>query len=174
MYTYYSRYRKNAKQSNTVTVAVKTAIVTVLFSVSTQVFAPEPVRGTVYQLTPKDTHCLVRNVYYESANQPIEGQAAVLQTTLNRAVANRESICKTVYKQLVNGVCQFSWTCQTPKYIPPLKYKQTHDFVTDYVSGRYPDWQEKYKDTKYFHATYTNPGWKRRVVDKVGQHVFYE
>lgn len=52
-----------------------------------------------------DLVCLTCNIYEESRNQPLAGQILVAKTTLNRAMAGKQSICKTVWENK-----QFSWT----------------------------------------------------------------
>jgi len=60
----------------------------------------------------KEMDCLAKNIYYEAGNQPIDGQTAVAQVTMNRKNANfANSICGVVY-QKTGDICQFSWTCK--------------------------------------------------------------
>ena len=168
----YSRYRSNAqKRTGLIRCTVFAAALLCVGIAQT----PEPPRGKQYELTQKETQCLAHNVYYESRGEPIEGQAAVLQTTLNRAfhVKQPRDVCSVVYERN-HKTCQFSWTCKPQKPVNQQQYKQTHDFVTDYVNGRFPHWQDKYATTHYFHADYINPRWKHTVVTKTGKHIFYE
>lgn len=51
----------------------------------------------------KELQCLARNIFHESANEPIEGKVAVGVVTLNRAKDSRfgDSICEVVHKRTV-------------------------------------------------------------------------
>jgi spore germination cell wall hydrolase CwlJ-like protein len=91
--------------------------------------------------TSKDEECLAKNIFFESANEPLEGKVAVGIVTINRSLDERfpRSICgvvnqrtvlervKTVTTQVKTmfavkeqttqirkqvAVCQFSWRCQ--------------------------------------------------------------
>ena len=56
--------------------------------------------------------CLALNVYFEARSEPIAGQLAVAEVTLNR-VASQDypnSICEVVLQENQNG-CSFSWWC---------------------------------------------------------------
>lgn len=93
------------------------------------------------QFTSKDHECLAKNIFYEAANEPLEGKVAVGIVTLNRSRNDRfpSSICgvvnqKTVFERIrtvsrqvktmfgtkeekeqvkvKTAVCQFSWTCE--------------------------------------------------------------
>lgn len=92
-------------------------------------------------LNEREVECLARNIFYESASEPVEGKVAVGIVTLNRTVDPRfpSDVCgvvkqKTVFtktktvvketpgffgpkkvqetKQVATPVCQFSWYCQ--------------------------------------------------------------
>jgi len=55
--------------------------------------------------------CLALNIYYEARDQPIQGQIAVGNVTMNRVKQEKESsVCKEVFKHK-----QFSWTNQSWK-----------------------------------------------------------
>lgn len=49
--------------------------------------------------------CLALNVYHEARGEPIEGQKAVAQVTMNRAENDHKNICPVVFKPY-----QFEWT----------------------------------------------------------------
>jgi spore germination cell wall hydrolase CwlJ-like protein len=89
----------------------------------------------------KELQCLARNIFFEAANEPLEGKVAVGIVTLNRVQDERfpKSVCgvvdqrtvrsvdkevvverrtafRTVYEpktiQVKTAICQFSWRCQ--------------------------------------------------------------
>src|SRR5919106_4678476 len=51
--------------------------------------------------------CLARNVYYEARGEPIAGQYAVAEVTMNRKASPRypKTVCEVVYQKEA-----FSWT----------------------------------------------------------------
>ena len=53
----------------------------------------------------KQLTCLAKNIYYESRGEPLTGQLAVANVTVNRKKNNNSTICIEVYKPN-----QFSWT----------------------------------------------------------------
>lgn len=92
-------------------------------------------------ISEREIQCLARNIFYESASEPVEGKVAVGLVTLNRAADPRfpSDVCgvvkqKTIFtrtqtvvketegilgrkqttqetKTVTVPVCQFSWTC---------------------------------------------------------------
>ena len=95
-------------------------------------------------LSEREIQCLARNIFYESASEPVEGKVAVGLVTLNRTADPRfpNDVCgvvkqktvlsktKTVVKEtqglfgpkkvqetktVSTPVCQFSWNCHAVK-----------------------------------------------------------
>jgi len=129
------------------------------------------------ELDDKQLKCLADNVYYEARGEPVEGQIAVAQVTLNRVVNGRwgNTVCEVVYYKRL-GVCQFSWVCQSrklPKSIQYTKSKLIAQRVADY---HYTDVQYRYKDAMYFHSNKIHSHWhnKRTKLKQTGNHIFYE
>src|SRR6185503_5352794 len=65
----------------------------------------------------KNLTCLARNVYFEARGEPIKGQRAVAEVTLNRVASGQyaDSICEVVYQKGWDATRQryvgaFSWT----------------------------------------------------------------
>lgn len=131
---------------------------------------------------PKDTECLARNIYYESAHQPTEGMVAVGLVTINRFQDERypKSICGVVQQRTRIGqaiVCQFSWTCTSAKNRRPREddpeWQKSLEIANELAVGGYPQWQKKYANSFHFHAIYINPGWKLKRIGRIGHHIFY-
>ena len=63
--------------------------------------------------------CLARNVFYEANGEPMAGQMAVAQVTVNRARSGLfpNDLCAVVAQSTIVGsntkVCQFSWYCDS-------------------------------------------------------------
>ena len=56
--------------------------------------------------------CLALNIYFEARSEPIQGQIAVAEVTLNRVASEKhpDTICGVVKQSNKNG-CAFSWYC---------------------------------------------------------------
>lgn len=125
----------------------------------------------------RELTCLARNIYFESASEPIKGKIAVAQVTLNRVHSGQfpTSICGVVHqKTRYEGqtICQFSWVCEGKLQIrAPHLYEESlrvaRKVLIDGV--RLPELQ----GAKYFHATYVQPGWNKQPKARIGNHVFY-
>lgn len=128
----------------------------------------------------KELICLARNIYYEAANEPFEGQVAVAQVTLNRVESNLfpNDVCKVVYQKNViyeKTVCQFSWFCDRSSFIKPIHkeaYEQSMEVAKKVLleGFRLPS----IKESLFYHADYVNPKWRKERVAKIGRHIFYK
>ena len=123
----------------------------------------------------KELACLTKNIYYEAAQESYEGKLAVAQVTLNRANDPNfpSTICGVVYQKTL-GTCQFSWTC-----LKNLAIQNKYAWEESEMVARKALTEPVLHDiiaknnVLYYHAVYVNPGWKGRVVTKIGNHVFY-
>lgn len=113
--------------------------------------------------------CLAKNIYHEARGEPIEGQIAVAQVTINRVHSGefQSSICKAVYADK-----QFSWTAK-PATVKDRKAWSTAMIIATAVltkSIHLPDFK-----ALYFHTKQVRPKWSRtkRVVAQIGNHIFY-
>jgi spore germination cell wall hydrolase CwlJ-like protein len=117
-----------------------------------------------------DLACLAENVYYEARGEPLVGQYAIAEVTMNR-VASREfpnSVCEVVHSR---GA--FSWTLETGRAAPHGYEWRRAQAVASSV----------YDNTEaplvggalYYHATYVSPAWAatRSQVALIGRHLFY-
>jgi spore germination cell wall hydrolase CwlJ-like protein len=130
----------------------------------------------------KELECLAINIYKEAGYEPLKGQLAVAQVTLNR-VEHREfpnSICEVVYQKRRNPntgriVCQFSWYCDPvhrTRNIHEASYQRSYDIARQaLIDGARIVGLE---DALFYHATYVSPGWRLERVTKIGQHIFYQ
>lgn len=127
-----------------------------------------------------DLQCLAENVYFEARGEPLEGQYAVAEVTLNRTQAPNfpHTICGVVHETRWDAgrrrfVADFSWTelgAVSPENRPAWKqamavataeYDDLHDPV---VPG-----------ALYYHTRSVWPAWSRRrkVIATIGNHIFY-
>lgn len=149
---------------------LKTGMLTLaLFSTIT--LAPALVSNPRLQSAKKsDVECLARNVYHEARGEPIEGQIAVAQVTVNRAQSGEfeKTVCGVVYAHK-----QFSWTQDKSKKIKSNKDWETALAVSKAVlteSIPLPEF-----NALYFHTRQVKPYWaktKRRIA-RIGNHIFY-
>jgi spore germination cell wall hydrolase CwlJ-like protein len=174
-----------AKMSITVlAVAVATSVPSALGNESTNFgFSNAKLQKAVYHNTDRQLACLARNVYYESRGEPMLGQMAVAQVTVNRARSGLfpKDICQVVQQTTVidkeTKVCQFAWYCNTDVN----KNKKIASWETSYIAAK-KVFLEGVKvasidnQTLYFHETNikVNPKWPHKVVSVIGNHVFYK
>ncbi len=144
--------------------------------------APAPIEAEI-KLDHKQVFCLAKNIYFEARNEPVRGQVAVAQVTLNRVESGLypNTICKVIYdakkvngKPILNG-CQFSWYCDGEpdiiKYHSEAWYRSIK--IAELVMrGQHPDVTG---GALFYHADYVNPAWakNKRLVRVIGRHLFY-
>ena len=124
----------------------------------------------------KQIDCLAENIYYEAGYESKDGQIAVALVTLNRLSTGfyGKDICGVV-KQKANGVCQFSWVCQTKSLTNTSKvvYNDIKQLAV-YVVMNYDVINDVTKGATFYHADYVNPQWGLPKTIKIGRHIFYK
>lgn len=127
-----------------------------------------------------DIQCLALNIYHEARGEPIAGQYAVAEVTLNRT-RSREfpgSVCKVVYQKHWNPtrkevVYAFSWTGQavTTNY-NSAAWRQAREIARTVLTR---DRKATLHGALYYHSTDVKPEWahhhKRLAI--IGHHIFY-
>jgi hypothetical protein len=128
-----------------------------------------------------DLMCLSRNVYHEARGEPIAGQYAVAEVTLNRVESRYfpDTVCDVVYEKRYDPVRNrlvgaFSWT--------------EFDSVDE---ARGKEWERARRAAEaiydkqhepaipgalFYHSDSIEPRWaktKNRIA-KIGSHIFYE
>ena len=126
--------------------------------------------------------CLARNVFYEANGEPMAGQMAVAQVTVNRAKSGLfpNDLCAVVSQTTVvegDKICQFSWYCDSRF----SKNKVIDKSSPSYIAAKkvLVDGQKVAKidkDVMWFHedSVKVNPRWPHKVATKIGNHVFYK
>lgn len=128
----------------------------------------------------RDLLCLARNVYFESRGEPIAGQYAVAEVTMNRLASGRypASVCGVVYQKNwdpLRGryVGAFSWT-EFDALPAPVgqEWLQAWEIAENVYYGREAP---VLAGAMFFHATYVKPDWakSKRPLARIGGHVFY-
>lgn len=132
-----------------------------------------------------DYQCMVANLYFEARGEGYEGMKAVAAVTMNRVKSKRypPNVCAVVFQRK-----QFSWTHQ--KRWGHIKRIMQGD-TTGLKAGDLQAYNlavfvakrsvrgtlnvPKLEGSMYYHATYVNPTWARKMqkVARVGTHIFY-
>jgi N-acetylmuramoyl-L-alanine amidase len=127
-----------------------------------------------------DLECLAENVYFEARGEPLDGQYAVAEVTLNRTRAQNfpHTICQVVHEMRWDPgrrryVADFSWT-----ELGPLTPENgaAWKVATMVATAVYDDLREPLvPGALFYHATSVQPGWarSRKVIATIGSHVFY-
>ena len=118
------------------------------------------------------------NVYKEARNQPIAGQYAVAQVTMNRAEGDPARVCAEVTKPH-----QFSWTTvlrknQQGQWVAPAP-KELRAWNVALTVARLTLWGygiDRAQGAKFYHAHYVSPYWRHKLtlVTVIGDHHFYK
>ncbi len=144
----------------------------------TQVAAREVKRA---QRRESDLQCLAENVYFESRGEPVNGQYAVAEVTLNRTRAPNfpHTICGVVHEMRWDPgrkrhVADFSWT-ELGSMSPDddLAWKRAMAVAT----AAYDETRDPIvPDALFYHSTSVRPGWAktRTAITTIGNHVFYK
>src|SRR6185312_9431184 len=148
----------------------------------------EPARTRAEQRAQKralrradDLECLAENVYFEARGEPMDGQYAVAEVTLNRTRAQNfpHSICAVVHETRWDAgrrryVADFSWTelgGLAPQDVQAWKSAMA------VATAVYDDLREPLvPGALFYHATNIRPAWARgrRAVATIGNHIFYK
>jgi spore germination cell wall hydrolase CwlJ-like protein len=125
-----------------------------------------------------EQRCLAQAVYFEARSEPEEGQAAVAQVVLNRALSGLYpgSVCGVVFQnQQRRNACQFSFTCEGhalhvnegESWSRAVRIAREVTDGSTYVSD--------VGDATHYHASYVRPGWARALkkTETIGHHIFY-
>ena len=122
--------------------------------------------------------CLALNIYFEARSEPIEGQIAIAEVTLNRVASTNypNDVCSVVLQKNKDG-CQFSWWCdgksdqprehnslRTSKALAELMLKEGHHIT---VIGN---------EATHYHNNEVHPYWANDLhkIRRIGKHIFYK
>jgi spore germination cell wall hydrolase CwlJ-like protein len=133
----------------------------------------------------RDTHernlaCLARNVYFEARGEPLAGQYAVAEVTINRRGTSGfpRTLCDVVYQK--------TWDPQRQRYVGAFSWTE-FDLLPDPAGAQWRLAREVAETTYYrrrppvlpgalfFHAVHIQPDWaqQRQRITRIGGHVFY-
>lgn len=128
-----------------------------------------------------DLMCLARNVYHEARGEPIAGQLAVAEVTMNRVASRHfpDSVCEVVYEKRLDSmrnrlVGAFSWTefesVEAPRGVQWERARRAAEAIYD------EQHEPSVPDALFYHADSIEPRWakQKNQVGKIGRHIFYE
>jgi hypothetical protein len=124
--------------------------------------------------------CLAENVYYEARGEPLAGQYAVAEVTMNRVASPRfpATVCAVVHEQRWDTIRKryvgaFSWTELDSNRLPRgAAWRQAVEVAESVYDGAHAP---VLHGALFYHSTSMKPRWakaKRRVAT-IGRHVFY-
>ena len=125
-----------------------------------------------------EQRCLAQAIYFEARSEPEEGQAAVAQVVLNRAMSGLYpgSVCGVVFQnQERRNACQFSFTCDGH----PLRMTEADAWTNAVrIAHEVTDGSTYVSDiggSTHYHANYVTPFWARSLkrMEVIGHHIFY-
>ncbi|MGV3491436.1 MAG: cell wall hydrolase [Devosia sp.] len=127
--------------------------------------------------------CLAQAIYHEARGESVEGQLAVANVIINRAMSKKypSTICGVVFQNADKGryKCQFTFACDGR---PDMARERTawnrsmkmaedafYEFQRGDRPGVVPD------SVMYYHTTAVAPNWSNtfRRVAAIGSHIFY-
>jgi N-acetylmuramoyl-L-alanine amidase len=127
-----------------------------------------------------ELECLATNIYYESRGEPLVGQYAVAEVTMNRvdSAAFPDTVCEVVYatgrdRRTGTLSAAFSWTILDA--LPPregLAWQRAATIAATVYGNREAPFVD---GALFYHATYVVPDWstsKERAA-RIGRHLFY-
>lgn len=149
---------------------IKIGLLLILALTSSHLVKSDFTQPQLVTASQKDIHCLAQNIYHEARSEPLKGQIAVAQVTINRVkLANfRKSVCQVVFEPH-----QFSWTLNKHAKVRDTQAWKTSLAVAKAVltnSIRIPNFT-----ATFYHTKQVNPRWNRNmeVLAVIGNHIFY-
>jgi N-acetylmuramoyl-L-alanine amidase len=137
-------------------------------------------REQAVELERRNIACLARNVYHEARGEPLDGQYAVAEVTMNRLASSRypDSVCAVVHEKRWDAIRKryvgaFSWTEFYSVPEPEGEaWALAQKVAEDVYHRRVPP---RLDGATFYHATYIKPSWARTQerVTRIGRHVFY-
>ncbi|WP_313802763.1 cell wall hydrolase [Sphingobium sp.] len=117
-----------------------------------------------------DMRCLAGAVYFESKGESLEGQLAVARVVINRAKSGRfaDSLCGVVYQR-----GQFSFVRGNGMPSIRMGSESWREAVAIAQIAVDDSWDSKAEGALYFHARRVSPGWGKRQLAAIDNHIFY-
>ena len=128
-----------------------------------------------------DLLCLAENVHFEARGEPMAGQYAVAEVTLNRVASPLfpATVCDVVHEKRWDAIRKrhvgaFSWTeLESTRSPTGAAWERALAVATAVYDGEQPP---RVDGALFYHADRIRPSWARQKkrVAEIGRHVFYE
>ena len=129
--------------------------------------------NSVGEALDEEGSCLATAVYFEARGETLDGQLAVAQVVMNRALSGRYP---ATWCAVVKQRAQFSFVRSGGRF-PAIKPNCPHwaraQAITRIATKRLASALSP--DVLWYHANYVAPSWGRRLnrVSQIGAHIFY-
>ena len=139
--------------------------------------------GKLVKMAESEKLCLTQAIYHEARGESRDGQLAVANVIINRAMNKRypSTICGVVFQNADHGryKCQFTFACdgrsdmgnERSAWNRSMAMAETayYEFKRGQRPGVVPD------SVLFYHTTAVAPSWSRafRRVAAIGSHIFY-
>lgn len=125
-----------------------------------------------FLIDKNEAYCLAQVIYFEARGEPIAGQIAVAQVTINRRNSGifPNTICGVVSQK---GPCQYSWYCDGKSdSLPTNAQAYRAQLLANIILINKPE--DITGGALFFHSASINPGWYNlEKTVEIGAHVFY-
>lgn len=135
------------------------------------------------EIASTERDCLAQAIYHEARGESAEGQLAVANIIVNRAVSRRypSSLCGVVYQNADKGRyrCQFTFACDGRADTPTERRAWARSqSLAEKVYARYAQGKSLGmlpKSALFYHTTNVRPNWAYTYsrVAQIGAHIFY-
>ena len=125
-------------------------------------------------------NCLAKNIYHEARGEPIDGQYAVAEVTMNRVASKHypNTVCDVVFQANFDvirkrKVSAFSWTeLDLTALVDRKTWNRAWRIAEDVYDGRA---QHRVEGALFYHSKTIRPRWSRgkRRIARIGRHIFY-
>lgn len=118
----------------------------------------------------EDMRCLAGGIYFESKGESLEGQLAVARVIINRAKSGRfaDSLCGVIYQP-----GQFSFVRGRSMPDIPVASRAWRAAVAIAQIAVEDSWDSRAEGALFFHARRVSPGWGKRQLAAIDNHIFY-
>jgi spore germination cell wall hydrolase CwlJ-like protein len=134
------------------------------------------------EIADHEKKCLSTAIYNEARGESVDGQWAVANVIINRAMSKRfpSTMCGVVYQNADEGRyrCQFTFACdgRTERIAEPGAWARAKRIAAsafaEFQHGRRPGIVPS--SALYYHTRAVSPAWSGfREVAEIGAHVFY-
>jgi spore germination cell wall hydrolase CwlJ-like protein len=126
-----------------------------------------------------ELHCLATNVYHEARGEPLAGQYAVAEVTMNRVRSRRfpDTVCDVVHERRMDPsrrryVGAFSWTELALQRPYGGAWETAGEVATNVYDGLH---EPQVPGALFYHARRIKPVWakQKQPLASIGDHVFY-